>query len=101
MSTTEPDPLDHQEGDMDNEPGVMANGIPVRAWQEYDHAADWCAAHGLSGCFGCVLPEGLSTRAKELIDADPESFERRVREHAYFRSMTGPRQVAIIKNGER
>ena len=100
MNTTKPDPLDHQEGDMDNEPGVMDNGIPAGAWLEYDNAADWCAAHGLLGIYGNALPEGLSSRAKELIDLDLEAFERRVREHAYFRSMTGPRQVIIIKSGE-
>lgn len=87
-------------GDWDNEPTDMDNSIPAGDWMEYDNAADWCAAHGLLGCFGCVLPEGLSTRAKDLIDADPEAFERRVCEHAYFRSMTGPRRVTIIKNGE-
>lgn len=99
MSQNPSDPLDYQEGDLDNCEG-MNNGIPAGEWLEYDHAADWCAAHGLLGAYGDALPEGLTSRAKELIDLDPEAFERRVREFAYFRSMTVPRRVTIIKSGE-
>lgn len=69
----------------------MDNGIPAAEWLEYDSAADWCAARGLLGACGDALPEGLSSRAKELIDLDPEAFERRVRELAYFRSMNKSR----------
>ena len=93
------DPLDYQKGDLDNCEG-MNNGIPGGEWMEYDHAAEWCAARGLLGVYANALPEGLSSRAKELIDLDPEAFGRRVREIAYFRSMTSPRRVTIIKSGD-
>lgn len=86
---------------MTNEPHDMDNGIPGAAWLEYDAAADWCAARGIRGTIKDPLPENLSDRAMELINIDPEAFERRVREHAYFRSMTGPRMVKIIKSGEQ
>lgn len=76
------------------------NDIPGGAWLEYDAAADWCAARGIHGTINDPLPENLSDRAMELINIDPEAFERRVREHAYFRSMTGPRQVTIVKSGD-
>ena len=59
----------------------------ARAWQEYDGAAHWCAERGHTGERGSRLPDGLSTRAAELIDADPEAFADRVRDHAYARSM--------------
>lgn len=76
------------------------NDIPGGDWLEYDAAADWCAARGIRGTIKDLLPENLSDRAMELINIDPEAFERRVREHAYFRSMTGPRQVTIVKSGD-
>lgn len=76
------------------------NDIPGGAWLEYDAAADWCAARGIRGTIKDPLPENLSDRAMELINIDPEAFERRVREHAYFRSMTGPRHVTIVKSGD-
>lgn len=76
------------------------NHIPGGAWLEYDAAADWCAARGIQGTIKDPLPENLSDRAMELINIDPDAFERRVREHAYMRSMTGNRRVTIIKSGE-
>ena len=75
------------------------NNIPGGEWLEYDAAADWCAARGIKGGIRDPLPENLSDRASELINIDPEAFERRVREHAYMRSMAGNRKVTIIKNG--
>ena len=42
----------------------------------------------------------LARQPAALITIDPEAFEARVREHAYMRSMTGNRQVTIIKSGE-
>lgn len=76
------------------------NHIHGGVWLEYDAAADWCAARGIRGTIKDPLPENLSDRASELINADPEAFERRVKEHAYFRSMTGNRRVKLIKSGE-
>ena len=58
------------------------------AWEEYDAAAAWCAVRGLSGDIGCALPDGLSVRAKALIDIDPEAFALRVRQCAYARAMS-------------
>jgi hypothetical protein len=78
----------------------FANNIPGGVWLEYDAAADWCSARGIRGTIKDPLPENLSDRAMELINIDPDAFERRVREHAYFRSMAGSRQVSIIKSGE-
>jgi hypothetical protein len=76
------------------------NNIPGGEWLEYDAAADWCAARGIRGGVRDPLPENLSDRAMEIINADTDAFERRVREHAYLRSMTGPRAVTIIKSDE-
>jgi hypothetical protein len=59
----------------------------AKEWNEYDAAADWCAARGLKGMLGDALPEGLSTRAMRLISTSPESFESRVRDMAYARAM--------------
>jgi hypothetical protein len=75
----------------------LDNNIPGGEWLEYDAAADWCAARGLRGTTGDPLPEGLSARAAEYISLDQDAFERRVREHAYMRSMVGNRKVTIIK----
>ena len=83
-----------------DEPTDLNNHIPGGAWLEYDAAADWCAARGIKGTIKDPLPENLSDRAMELINLDPEAFEARVREHAYMRSMTGNRQVTIIKSGD-
>jgi hypothetical protein len=82
------------------EPTNFDNGIPAGTWLEYDAAADWCAARGIAGKTGDKLPDGLSERAAEFINLDPEAFEARVREHAYARSMVGNRLVTIIKTGE-
>ena len=76
------------------------NDIPGGAWLEYDAAAAWCVARGIRGAINDPLPENLSDRAMEIINADPEAFERRVREHAYFQSMVGHRQITIIKTGQ-
>lgn len=84
----------------DRDSGDFNNNIPGGVWLEYDAAADWCAARGIRGTIKDPLPENLSDRAMELINIDPDAFEQRVREHAYFRSMAGARQVSIIKSGE-
>ena len=78
--------------------GAFDNGIPGGVWLEYDAAADWCAARGIRGTIKDALPENLSDRALELINADPEAFEHRVREHAYSRSMAGNRKISIHKS---
>jgi hypothetical protein len=95
-----PSALSGTGADIGGEPDDFNNAIPGAAWREYDAAADWCAARGIRGAIKDPLPENLSDRAMELINIDPEAFERRVREHAYFRSMSGNRPVSIIKSGE-
>lgn len=65
------------------------NNMPGGAWLEYDAAADWCSARGICGTIKDPLPENLSDRAMELINIDPDAFERRVREMAYARSQKG------------
>lgn len=61
--------------------------MPLDVWQEYDWAADWCAARGYNGQCGSPLPRNLSDRAKREIDNDPEAFAERVRACAYARAM--------------
>jgi hypothetical protein len=56
-------------------------------WAEYDSAADWCAARGLKGVIGDALPTAISSACLIEINADPDAFERRVRECAYARAM--------------
>lgn len=58
-------------------------------WGEYDAAADWCAVRGAKWRFGDQLPDGMSERCKEEIDADPEAFGERVSAFAYARAMEG------------
>jgi hypothetical protein len=60
---------------------------PAYAWQEYDWAADALARKGLTGKPGDPLPDLMSEACHDLINADPEAFQRRVRESAYARSM--------------
>ena len=58
------------------------------AWSEYESVAGWCAKAGKKGVAGDALPDFVSVRAMALIDADPEAFERRVRDHAYYIAQT-------------
>ena len=64
-------------------------GFPVEVWDEYDSAADWCAARNIKGEVGDTLPDSLGSDALGLIDADPEAFQQRVRNCAYARAMKG------------
>lgn len=52
-------------------------------WREYDYAAEYCARRGIRGEIGDPLPDLLSDRVCREIDADPESFQERVRACAY------------------
>lgn len=56
-------------------------------WKEYDYAAEWCAVRGLKGTLDDPLPENLSEHCLELINDDPEAFERRVNDTAYAYAM--------------
>lgn len=58
-------------------------------WNLYDAVAECMAKRGLSGKIGDPLPNLMDARVVDLINADPESFERRVREMAYGLSMAG------------
>jgi hypothetical protein len=55
-------------------------------WAEYDAAAEWCAARGLTGKPGDPLPKMLAHITVWRINHDPEAFARRVRECAYARA---------------
>lgn len=57
------------------------------AWQEYEAAADYLAARGLTGDIGDPLPELMTPEAVYLINYDVEAFQERVRLCAYARSM--------------
>ena len=45
----------------------------VQAWAEYDSAADWCAARGLSGDYESPLPMNLSSACLAMINDDVEA----------------------------
>jgi hypothetical protein len=65
--------------------------LPLEHIAEYDNAAQWCAQRGLTGKPGDPLPENMGTPgAIEYIQADPESFEERVREFAYANAVSKP-----------
>lgn len=57
------------------------------AWQEYDAAAEHFAKKGIIPKEGDQLPNLMSRKAVELINADPEAFQDRVRLTAYARAM--------------
>ncbi len=62
--------------------------LPLEHCAEYDAAADWCAARGLTGAIGDPLPANMATDGALLwIQADPEAFQERVRQCAYARAM--------------
>ncbi len=56
-------------------------------WHEYDNAARDLARKGLKGDIGDPLPLNMCKAACDLIDADPEAFQKRVRAFAYGESM--------------
>ena len=58
-------------------------------WSEYDAAALWCAKRGLRGTDGDRLPVNTCAETVAEINADPEAFERRVRESAYALAREG------------
>ena len=63
------------------------HAIEREVWAEYDRAAEHLAKQGLTGKDGDPLPDLISTRCKAEIDADPEAFQRRIREMAYGLAM--------------
>lgn len=63
------------------------HNIPDYAWQEYEWAAEDLARKEVRGVLGDSLPNYMSVEAVQLINADPEAFERRVRECAYAQAM--------------
>jgi hypothetical protein len=56
-------------------------------WREYDQCAERLAKQGRKGEPGDPLPDGTSAAVVAEIDADPEAFQRRVREFAYAIAM--------------
>ena len=57
------------------------------AWDEYDSAADWCAARGYDGKRNSPLPMAISRRCIRMILADIDAFSDRVKACAYARAM--------------
>lgn len=62
--------------------------LPLELCAEYDAAAEWCAKRGLRGNTGDPLPANMDPDgALKFINADPESFQMRVKEFAYSLAM--------------
>lgn len=72
---------------------ALANGTldghSFSAWRTYDSCAEWCAKRGLQGKDGDPLPQNISGEVQEMINADVEAFQQRVRDTAYALSMKG------------
>lgn len=68
---------------------------------EYDFCASWCAKRGIRGRPGDRLPELLTQTTHDEINADPEAFERRVREFAYALAMAKHRFPADLDAGRK
>jgi hypothetical protein len=64
------------------------DSLPLAHCAEYDSAAEWCAKRGIKGEIGAPLPANMATDgALKWIQADPESFQERVRQFAYGLAM--------------
>jgi hypothetical protein len=59
----------------------------LQACTEYMRAADDLARKGLKGEIGDPLPLNMSPLAVEMINDDPEEFQREVRLAAYAQAM--------------
>lgn len=68
----------------------MGDGTKARngSADEYESAAEWCAARGLTGATGEPLPEFISTDTWDEIHGDLEAFQRRVSDYAYGIAMS-------------
>jgi len=60
-------------------------------WYLYDRIAEDMARKGLTGAEGEPLPPGVTSDVADLIDADIEAFQRRVRAFKYAREMANVR----------
>lgn len=73
--------------------------LPIEHCAEYDSAAEWCAIRGLKGKVGDPLPANMDPNgALKYINADPESFEKRVRQFAYARAMSNINLRDVFKS---
>lgn len=69
-------------------PLPLGEPLPLEYCQEYDGAAKWCAERSLKGNIGDPLPDAMAIDgALAYIQADPESFQERVRQCAYALAM--------------
>jgi len=59
---------------------------------EYESAAGYLAARGLTGKLGDPLPMGLSVDCLDAINCNPEDFQRRVCDYAYALAMSKEKQ---------
>lgn len=66
----------------------MNTPLPLEHCAEYDAVAEYCASRGLRGEIGDPLPGNMDANGALLwINADPESFQERVRQIAYCIAM--------------
>lgn len=62
--------------------------LPLEHCKEYDDTAEWCARGGLNGDIGDLLPANMAAEgALKYINADPEAFQKRVRQFSYAIAM--------------
>lgn len=62
-------------------------GYTFAEWQEYDRICEDMARRGLTGKIGDPLPNLISKNMHDFIQYDPESFQERIRAHAYRQAM--------------
>lgn len=65
----------------------MISESTYNPWIEYDMVAEWCAKRGLKGTYDDPLPELIGAACYDLIMADVEAFEERVKSTAYMLAM--------------
>ena len=73
--------------------------LPLEYLHEYDDAALDLARRGLTGAISDPLPPSMgSPGALDYIQADPEAFQKRIREMAYWLAFETP-YPAIQRKG--
>ena len=55
--------------------------------EEYESVCDYMASCGRTGKQGDALPMGISTECLDMINCNPEDFQRRIRDWAYRYAM--------------
>jgi hypothetical protein len=73
---------------------LIAKARADEAQDGYERVAEDLAKRGKTGEIGEELPANLPASVVALINADPEAFQRRVREHAYGIAMEKSSEVS-------